>query len=367
MNEVLPDYRETSTRMPAFAPRSRPGDQIGALPWFGGIAMTTAADTNGVRARLYRSDDRDEDVDLSALAKLSPAKDELLWVDLQDPAEDCLREVCASLGMHPDAVEDFSGPSTMPGLGKSADQFWLRVVPVTDDDGLNSQGPLLLIAAGTNWVVSVHREPIGFIDELRKRERMDSDLGGLSAESFVAALLDWHLSTYFAAFAEFEIAVERMEVGILSDRPRDCLPELRVLRKAASRLRRMLAPHRAVFGALSRPDFRPADDGVAARHFASLDTRYERAMDMVENARELVIGSFELLTSRTGIDTNQSMRTLTFVTVVTGVLAVIAGVLGMNFDASFFDTRDVGFAIAAGVMLVLAGIALWFGRRRAWF
>lgn len=156
-------------------------------------------------------------------------------------------------------------------------------------------------------------------------------------------------------------------MDILAGKPGESLPELQRLRRAASRLRRMLAPHRAVFGALSRPDFRPADDGVAARHFASLDTRYERAMDMVENARELVIGSFELLTSRTGIDTNQSMRTLTFVTVVTGVLAVIAGVLGMNFDASFFDTRDVGFAVAAGVMLVLAGIALWFGRRRAWF
>lgn len=329
--------------------------------------MTTPADTTGVRARLYRSDNRDENIDLSALAKLSPAKDELLWVDLQDPAEDCLREVCASLGVHQDAVDEFSDPSTMPGLGKAADQFWLRVVPVAEEDGLNSQGQLLLIAAGANWVMSVHREPIDFIDQLRKRERMDSDLGGLSAESFVAALLDWHLSTYFEALSEFEVAVERMEVGILSDRPRDCLPELRVLRKAASRLRRMLAPHRAVFGALSRPDFRPAEDGAAARHFAALDTRFERAMDMVENARDLVIGSFELLTSRTGIDTNQSMRTLTFVTVVTGVLAVIAGALGMNFDASFFDTRDLGFAIAAGVMLVLAGIALWFGRRRSWF
>src|SRR3546814_8446952 len=46
------------------------------------------------------------------------------------------------------------------------------------------------------------------------------------------------------------------------------------------------------------------------------------------------------------------------------LLAVIAGVLGMNFDASFFDTRDVGFAVAAGVMLVLAGIALRSEERR---
>ena len=77
------------------------------------------------------------------------------------------------------------------------------------------------------------------------------------------------------------------------------------------------------------------------RHFGALDTRFERAMDMVENAPDLVIGSFELLSSRTGIEANNAMRTLTFATVVTGVLAVVAGVLGMNFDASVFNTKDV--------------------------
>ena len=46
-------------------------------------------------------------------------------------------------------------------------------------------------------------------------------------------------------------------------------------------------------------------------------------MDMVENARDLVVGSFELLSSQTAIKTNNSMRTLTFATVITGILAVI--------------------------------------------
>ena len=90
-------------------------------------------------------------------------------------------------------------------------------------------------------------------------------------------------------------------------------------------------------------------------------------MDMVENVRDLVIGSFELLSSQTAIKTNNSMRTLTFATVITGILAVIAGVLGMNFDAPFFKTQTMGFVVAAGAMLVLAGAALWLGRRRAWY
>ena len=39
----------------------------------------------------------------------------------------------------------------------------------------------------------------------------------------------------------------------------------------------------------------------------------------------------------------------------------------MNFDAPFFKIQTMGFVVAAGAMLVLAGAALWLGRRRAWY
>src|SRR5690606_16499241 len=150
----------------------------------------------------------------------------------------------------------------------------------------------------------------------------------LSAESFTAALLHWHLSTYFDAVADFERDIERMEVGILSERQLDCLAQLRELRKGASRLRRMLAPHRVVFDGMSRPDFRPQVDEEADRHFDRLDTHFERAMDVVENARDLVMGSFDLFSSQTALQTNKSMGILTFATVVLGLLAMVAGMLG---------------------------------------
>src|SRR5690606_1679269 len=111
-------------------------------------------------------------------------------------------------------------------------------------------------------------------------------------ESFAATVLDAQLATYFDAVSAFEMAVERLEMEIFDDRRQECLDELRALRRTASRLRRMLAPHRAVFAALSRPDFRPDEGEAADRHLQALDVRFERAMDMVENCRDLVMGSF---------------------------------------------------------------------------
>ena len=89
-------------------------------------------------------------------------------------------------------------------------------------------------------------------------------------------------------------------------------------------------------------------------------------MDMVENTRELMVGSFELFSSQTALRTNETMRVLTFATVLIGTLAVLAGVLGMNFDAAFFATGDAGFWWALGGMAALAVAAVVVARWRRW-
>lgn len=327
-----------------------------------------AASAKGVcAARLFDANGADRTIECGQLHEVSLSDDRLLWVDLLDPTADLLDDVWRALDLPSGARASVSSNATTPELKKCGDAFWLRVVAVSGNDGLALNGYVLTLVASRNAVVSIHAEPIAFLDALRQREAEGSDIGTLCAESFVASLLDWHLATYFDSVADFEMAVERLEVGILAEDQRDSLPELRRLRKAASRLRRMIAPHRAVFSALSRPDFRPSESDQANAHFAAIDTRYERAMDMVENTRDLVVGSFELFTSQVALQTNQATRLLSFIAVVVGALAVLAGILGMNFDAPFFKTQAVGFWTAVAAMLAIAGGSIVLARRRRWF
>ena len=132
------------------------------------------------------------------------------------------------------------------------------------------------------------------------------------------------------------------------------------MRKSATKLRSLLAPHRRLFAALRRPDFRP-EDADAEEQFTVLHANFERAMDRVDHARELVVGSFEMFSTRIALRTNQTMRTLTFATVVIGALAVLAGVFGMNFQAPFFDTGARGFwlAISGMATLLVAAVLVW--------
>jgi Mg2+ and Co2+ transporter CorA len=321
-----------------------------------------------IRAILFDAENGDQEVGETVYLKpRSIRKTQLLWVDLEAASQSELRDLAAVLSLPEGPIEGYLGTETNPLLETCGKFFWLRVVVVDDTAGPGFSGTVLTMIAGGNIVITLHRQRIPFLDAFRDGRSGKDAVGILTAGSLIASLLDWQLETYFGAVSKFEMSVERLEVEVLAPRPRDCLSELRALRKGASRLRRMLAPHRVVFSALSRPDFRPQEDEKTERHFRVLDTHFERAMDMVENARDLVVGSFELFGTQTALTVNETMKLLTFATVVIGVLAVIGGVLGMNFEVPFFKTGVVGFSVVVVAMVGLALGAVAFGRWRRWF
>lgn len=317
-------------------------------------------------AVLYDAEARDRIVALEEIDVRTLQDHQLLWVDVGTDDRAVLDRVGDLLRLPVEAIDLLHDRSDRPGLHNSGDFFRAQAVAVRHDGNLSFEGIKLGILVGPNFVVTMRQEPVEFLETLRKRERGDTDLGSLTAESFAASLLDWHLTTYFEAVSAFEASVERLEVDILSGNTAQRLDELQKLRRCASGLRHMLSPHRSLFAALARPDFRPQKDGGSNPRFLTLDTHFERAMDMVANTREIVIGSFELFTSHTAWRTNEVIRALTFYTVLLGAMAVIAGVLGMNFDAAFFKTSTRGFWTVLIGMGSLALIATLVARWRRW-
>ncbi len=307
----------------------------------------------------------DRDVDVAELAGIVPTGDQLLWVDACGLAPDALTDLISTLGFPAGVAESLTAETTDLRLRNHGDYFELRVIAVAPGKDLRFSGDMLGIAAGANRVLTVHAVEIPFLTALRRRERGNTRLGMLDATTFVAALLDWHLGTYFDAVSAFEQVADKLETAILEDHdPQLC--DLRDMRRSATVLRTLLAPHRRVFAALRRPDFRP-EDAVAEAQFAVLDSHFDRAMDRVDYTRELVVGSFEMFSSRMAFRTNENMRALTFVTVVIGVLAVLAGLFGMNFDAPIFATGERGFWFSVGGMLALLVASLVVGKWRNLF
>ena len=330
------------------------------------LAAAPAPSQARFEAALYECSTPPRDLQPAELDAIRPDEQQLLWVHLVAPTHEQLQGIAQALHLPSPAARFLDDPDGEPELRNFRTCFGVRVHEADFQADMHCRANPLVIVCASNIIVSTSPMELSCVSELRERQHQNIEVGALSAESFMVSLLDGQLSSYFDAMSRLEAEVERMEVEILADRQPECLDVLRNLRQASSRLRRILAAHRNVYAGLARPDFQPNQAQQVNQHYAALDARYDRAMDIVEHGRDLVVGSFDLFTTRAAMSTNHTMQVLTFATVLIGVLAVVAGILGMNFDTPYFTSGVKGFWIAVGSMAAIAIASTVLARARGW-
>jgi Mg2+ and Co2+ transporter CorA len=321
-------------------------------------------------AFLYDARGRDREVDLADVAIRRLGRNSLLWVNVDRSKGESLDTVAGLLGLDPASLPRLQREHVRPRLDNYGRyfQFTLYADPKPGKVGARGDGGgkrrygvgavRLDVIVGDRWIVTLHDGEVKFLDAYRAQDKAETLLGAMSAPALAASLLDWHLESYFDAVTDLEHQVDHLEDTVLL-RPngRMALGRMTTLKRQVSRLRTLLASQRRIFYGLARPDFLLVADSPAASHYIALVARYERAIDEVENLHDLVVGSFELFTSRTTLDTNELVKALTFLTVVIGLCAAVAGIFGMNFQAGILDSADRGFygiVIAQGVALLVA-------------
>jgi Mg2+ and Co2+ transporter CorA len=322
-----------------------------------------------VRGLLFDANGEDRPVaDPRTLDLGSLRNDELAWIDIVSDGREATEALMHEVGLEPDLVAPLFDMHADPLVMRKGWYAVRAIAPSWVEHEAKVHGMHWLLVVGPNVVFTAHRDPIRFLDAVVAQHDPASHIGDLDADTFAIALLDRMLTAYYAALDAFEARVDHMEVAMLQGHVHDGFArELGGLRRTVARFRRLLGSHRDLFDALRRADFRPEQDQLVQKRFRAVSDRYERTMDAVENARNLVVGSFELLDTRLSQRTNETMRLLTFVTVLLGTLAVVAGVLGMNFQASLFDSGTRGFWLAVGAMVAALVFAMALARWRGWW
>ena len=93
--------------------------------------------------------------------------------------------------------------------------------------------------------------------------------------------------------------------------------------------------------------------------------RFESTVQEARDAREAIVGSFDVLIARTGHRTNHVMKVLTLTSVILLPGALIAGVMGMNFRVGVFDETWMFYVVIA-VILALAPLTVGIAKMRNW-
>lgn len=316
-----------------------------------------------LRAILYDAKGDDREIDLGQESAPRVDSDRLLWIDLDDRDVGDLGRAAAAVGLEPEGLRRLSHEDRRSRFLRLPDRVVLTLGTVDPEDEQAVRHELDIVV-GANHVITVHAGALAPLDAFRSEIGNEDQLGRLDAASFIAGLIDSVFSAFFQQIESIERDIDALdELAVGPDADDGFLARVLTLRRRIARLRRVLAPNREALLPLERPDFELRSD--LGPVWPGIIQRLERAIDGVENARELLVGSFDLYLGRSSQRTNDVMKILTLLSLIALPGVVVAGVMGMNFKTPIFDDSN-NFFIVIGAMISFSAAILSVARWRRW-
>jgi Mg2+ and Co2+ transporter CorA len=322
----------------------------------------------GLRVRRFDADRKDQVLDLDEALSARPTERQLVWIDIGgEPEPGEIERVAEAFELDPHTRRLLEHPERLPHLAIHGGYLHVGVGAEPNDER-PGETPWLDVIGGENVVITRHEAPISFLDDMDDRIELDTSFGLLDAGTFVSSLLDAAVTSYFRAVDAIEDDVDRLDAKSLRDDGRhQLLDDLVALRRRIARLRRVLTDHRQVFATLGGAEIAQVTDNPdSAPAFQAVAARFENALGAVEDARDVLLGSFEVYMTRTAQRTNDVMKVLALATVLLLPGSLAAGLLGMNVTVPLSKDDPLSFWMVVAGVVLFAVFILVVARLRRW-
>ncbi|HEY0735458.1 MAG TPA: magnesium/cobalt transporter CorA [Herpetosiphonaceae bacterium] len=299
------------------------------------------------------------------ISDLREHPDLTLWFDITQPSQEDFHKLREEFGFHPLAIEDATRHHQRPKVD-SYDNYYFVVFYCME---MNEQYQLstspLYLFIGSNYLVTVHDEPISQIQETVRRWQSPSSPLGQDVGSLVYALLDAIVDDYFPVMDRIADRVEELEEKIFGKFDDSALESIFQLKKDLLQIRRVVTPERDVLNVMLRRDIRVFDENDVT-YLQDVYDHIIRVVDAIDTYRDLLASSLDTFLSVQSNQLNQVVKALTVTSIVLMSVAIVAGIYGMNFDYMPELHWRYGYAWALGLMVAIAVGVIAFFRRIKW-
>lgn len=307
----------------------------------------------------------------AALEECIPFRDtdSVTWIDIEGLQNIALLERLGSTyGLHPLILEDILNTDQRP-KSDDMDSYIYIVLKMLDFDPatLGIVSEQVSIVFGRNYVISLQEGREGDLFEpLRERIRTGKGrIRKLGPDYLAYSLLDTIIDHYFLILEKIAERIEMLEEELVSNPTTETLQQIHRLKREMIFLRKSAWPLREVVNALEKSEselIRPATK-------IFLRDIYDHAVhiiDSIETYREMLSSMLDIYLSSVSNRMNQVMKVLTIIATIFMPLTFLAGVYGMNFK----HMPEIGwfwsYPILWLVMLAIAGIMLYFFKKKNW-
>ncbi len=230
--------------------------------------------------------------------------------------------------------------------------------------------PKIDIVFGHNYLVTVHREPTYWLDQLREhtgRDNTEDNIMSRGVPRLLHSILDTLVDSYFPILDQLDDLLDDLEETTIRDSSRDTQERLFNMKRTITQIRRVTSPQVEVTNSLvtRTGDFIPAD---AEPYFADVHDHLVRIFEVIDSYRDLTSGLLDVYLSTVSNRLNEIMKQLTLISTIFLPITFITGVFGQNFGHSPQVDHDSGynFWIVLTVMITITALQLLYFRYRRW-
>jgi magnesium transporter len=219
---------------------------------------------------------------------------------------------------------------------------------------------------GPGYLITVHHQPLGFLDFQRELVLKDPKLISEGADWLLYSLLDSVVDEIFPLLDRLSDEIDRLENEIFEKSSQEQIRKLFVLKRQLLTLRKVVTPEREVVNLLTRHGSKL----IRAETYIYYQDIYDhliRIVDLIDTDRDVISGAMDIYLSAVSNRMNEVMKKLTVVATIFMPLTFIVGVYGMNFRYMPELYQPWGYFAVWAVMVILAVGMLAYFRIKDWW
>lgn len=291
------------------------------------------------------------------------SQDGAVWVDITLPSEEGIAVLRDTFRFHELAIEDVLNQEQRPKAEEFSDYVFMILNPLFYNNG-EIKSRELDVFFGQGYLVTVHvgEEPI--VEQAQRRIMPGKVSFDISATYLLYVLLDTVVDEYLPLLEQIEGEIDVLGTQLLSRPNRQMQLHLFKIKRNLNTLWWIIWPQKDILSVVTHHNLEFVDK-KSQYYLRDVADHLTRITDTLQASRESVTGLINLYVSAVSNQLNMAVNRLTVFAVLIGVLTVVGGFYGMNFQHTWppFDA-PWGVPFVIGVMILLSVVTYLLVRRR---
>ena len=290
-------------------------------------------------------------------------KDAVVWLDLKNPSDDELKELENAYELHPLAIEDCREVQR-PKIELYDKYFFLVAMHIEYDKGVNTKQ--LSVFVGKNYLISVHKEEIEFLDTIKKTiTEGGHKVNKYGPDYLLYKIVDKIVDNYFVVLDVIEDNIEVIESEVVKKPTKAVLKNVFKTKKDLLLIRKPIWPLREVLHTIQSGTIKTISDKTLL-YFRDVYDHMINVIDLIETYRELVTTALETYLSSVNNSLNEIMKVLTVISSLVLFPTLVASIYGMNFRIMPELGWVYGYPFALFIMLSSMILMYAYFKKRKW-